>query len=376
MTISAEFWDSDETHVALPPGQGGESLCEFVEALCGRRGWCLFQTSGSEGRAKWVALTKSALQISARAVNAHFSVTKQDRWLLALPTWHVGGFGILARCFVGGNAFTVLEGKWHAASFCERCERDQTTLASLVPTQVFDLVVARIKAPKSLRAVLVGGGALSPEITRVARELGWPLCATYGMTETASQVAAARPRGDGELEVLPIWHLETDAGGVLTVRGDALASGYVTGDGSRWRWEPISPTLGLRTRDRVELNSAAGCQRLRFVEREAGVVKILGELVALGAIQQQLDTLRLRHGYHGGDAAIVDVPDARQEARLLMAVSGMSVADAEGLRVALNREIRAFEQVIRVVPLPEIPRGALGKVRLQELRAEVLEAAR
>lgn len=372
---AAGFWENDETHVALPPGQEAASLREFFDSECGQRGWCLFQTSGSEGRAKWVALTKSALLISARAVNAHFHVTKQDRWLLALPTWHVGGFGILARCFVGGNAFTVLEGKWQAASFFERCEQDEITLASLVPTQVFDLVAARVKAPKSMRAVLVGGGELSREIARGARELGWPLCATYGMTETASQIASARPSGDGELEVLPIWQVDTDADGVLTVRGEALASGYVIEEGDGWRWEPISPGQGLRTRDRVELRIEGARQWLRFVGREAGMLKILGELVALGPIQQQLDRLRLQLGLHLGDAAIVDVPDARQGTRLLMAVSGMGEADAERLRLVLNRELRAFEQVPIAVFLPAIPRGDLGKVRLQELRVAVLKTA-
>ena len=375
MTMTAEFWDGDKTHVALPPGQGADSLLEFVETESGRRGWCLFQTSGSESQAKWVALTKSALLISARAVNAHFHVTKQDRWLIALPTWHVGGFGILARCFVGGNAFTVLEGKWHAVSFSERCEQDEITLASLVPTQVFDLVAAQLTAPESLRAVLVGGGVLSPEIARAARELGWPLCATYGMTETASQVASARPSRGGELEVLPIWRVDTDEDGVLTVRGEALASGYVIEDGDRWRWEPISPGQGLRTRDRVELVADGARQLLRFVGREAGMVKILGELVALGPIQQQLDRLRLQLGLHQSDAAIVDVPDARQDARLLMAVSGVGDADAERLRLGLNRELRVFEQVPRAVFLPAIPRGDLGKVRLQDLRVAVLKTA-
>ena len=368
----AEFWDSADTHVAVAPGHDDGSVRDFVEAECGKHGWCLFQTSGSEGLPKWVALTKRALTISARAVNEHFGVTKADRWLLALPTWHVGGFGILARCFVGGNALRVFEGRWDAAAFAACCTREEATLASLVPTQVFDLVAAKIAAPESLRAVLVGGGAMSPDLALAARDLGWPLFPTYGMTETASQVASARPFGDGELEVLPIWQVSTDAEGVLTVRGEALASGYVVSQGEQWCWEPISASGGLQTRDRVSLLQDGSRQLLRFLGRESGIVKILGELVALGPIQQRIEDLRLQSEFQEGDAAICDVPDPRQGARLILATTGMSENRAESLLDELNRDLRPFEQIFRAISLPKLPRGALGKLRINDLRASLL----
>ena len=53
-----EFWESMETHVALAPGESAEGLQVFLEREFGEQGWCLFQTSGTEGKRKWVALTK------------------------------------------------------------------------------------------------------------------------------------------------------------------------------------------------------------------------------------------------------------------------------------------------------------------------------
>ena len=88
--LTEAFWQGAETHVASAPGESAEGLAAWMEQTHGRQGWCLFQTSGTEGRQKWVALTKATMLISARAVNAHFAVTASDRWLLALPLALIG----------------------------------------------------------------------------------------------------------------------------------------------------------------------------------------------------------------------------------------------------------------------------------------------
>ena len=366
--LKAVFWHGEQTHVACSPGESAEGLATRMERAHGAQGWCLFQTSGTEGQRKWVGLTKAAMLVSARAVNAHFAVTTADRWLLALPLWHVGGFGILARAFTADVPVETLSGKWDVKAFASKAQETGVTLTSLVPTQVFDLVSAGIVAPKRLRGVLVGGGALSQEVRQAALKLGWPVRTTYGMTETASQVASEVAEG-GRMEVLPIWEPETDAEGVLTIRGPALAKGYASREGSEWRWEPIEAERGLRTRDRVQLAREGGRCFLRFTGRESGIVKILGELVALGPIQERIEALRLDLQIIAGDAVVCDLPDARAGSRLVFVVSGMPAADAGRLREALNLHLRAFEQIQSVVALAQIPRGDLGKVRLEELRS-------
>ena len=317
---------------------------------------------------KWVGLTKQALLTSARAVNEHFGITAQDHWLLALPTHHVGGFGILARALLSGSQMTRLEGKWNAAAFVQKCEEVGATLASLVPTQVFDLVASQLRAPETMRVVLVGGGALNRDLEAAALKLGWPVHCTYGMTETASGIAAQRMPG-AEMDVLPIWEVSTDAEGVLSVRGKALAQGYAICTAGTWRWEAISADAGLRTRDRVEVLEVEGRSCIRFLGRQSGSVKILGELVALEPIQDQIESLKLGLGLHAADAAVCDVADLRKESSLVLAVSGMSTADAARLQKSLNETLRPFEHIHETRILDVIPRSDLGKVRLAELRA-------
>ncbi|MFC5455726.1 AMP-binding protein [Prosthecobacter fluviatilis] len=362
-----EFWTEGGVWVAnsetTPEAEG---LAEMALHGLKAQGWCFFQTSGTEGVRKWVGLTKEALLISADAVNRHFGITAEDRWLLALPTHHVGGFGILARAHLSGSAVSRLEGKWSALSFVEACESTQATLASLVPTQVFDLVAARLRAPARMRAVLVGGGALNAELEAEALALGWQVHRTYAMTETGSSVAAQSCPGSA-LKVLPIWQVRTDAEGVLTVSGPALARGYAVREGGCWRWENI-PGEGLRTRDHVEIFETDGMRCLRFMGRMAGTVKILGELVTLGPIQDRIEALRLKLGRGTADAAVCDVADARRESRLVLAVSGMSESEAAEMQKGLNETLRLFEQIQDVRTLNAIPRSDLGKVLLSALR--------
>ena len=371
LILQPEFWQDGSVWIAEPAPSGeGRTLAEYAQHVLRARDWCFFQTSGTEGTRKWVGLTKEALLISARAVNAHFHITVQDHWLLALPIHHVGGFGVLARSFACGSQVTDLTSKWNAATFVQKCDEVGATLASLVPTQIFDLVAAKLSAPKSMRVVLVGGGALNRELEAAALHLGWPVHRTYGMTETASGVAA-QPCPGADMQVLPIWQVSTNAEGVLSVRGEALARGFAISTAGTWRWEAIPADTGLRTRDRVEVLQVEGRRCLRFVGRESGSVKILGELVALGPIQDQIEALKLTLGLHGADAAVCDVPDHRKESRLVLAVSRMNSADVARLQKSLNETLRPFEHIQETRILSAIPRSELGKVRLAELRLQL-----
>lgn len=365
--LRPEFWQSAESHVAAPPGEEMHSLRQFADSTLGRRGWCFFPTSGTEGTRKWAGLTKEAMLLSARAVNAHYDITARDHWLLALPIHHVGGFGVLTRSFVSGSNVTRLEGKWDANAFVQRSTDVGATLASLVPTQVFDLVSAKLPAPKTMRVVLVGGGAMSPEVEQAALQLGWPLRRTFGMTETASQIASQRT-AQGEMEVLPIWEVQTDEDGTLRVRGAALAAGYALAADGAWHWQAISATEGLRTRDRVSLWHADGRSFLRFMGREVGVIKILGELVTLEPVQRRIDDLKFALDFTHGDAAVCDLPEERRESKLVLAVSGLTAAQTAQLQAQLNEGLPPLAQISESRVVKAIPRSELGKIRLHQLR--------
>lgn len=361
------FWDSDAPHVAINPHQPAASagLDAFVSSS-GFRRLCFFQTSGSEGTPRWVVLDKEAFIISARSVNEHFQVTRKDRWLIALPLHHVGGFSILARAHLSGSAVIRTEQRWAPGHLVSLVQEQGITLVSLVPTQVHDLVQEKLPCPASLRAAIVGGGGMSRELADAARRLGWPVYQSYGMTETASQVATQPLKDDlpfGHLEVLPHWQVRLDETGRLVIGGAALAKGYARRDVSgQWSWQPLDDELV--TRDMVHLGDHQGRRWLEFAGRESGFIKILGELVHLAPLQTRLDALALEHGVAPAPV-IAALPDARSGSRLvLVAESDAGV----GLREAFNAAGPPLHQLGGCIRLPAIPRSVLGKVNAGLLR--------
>ncbi len=362
---AAGFWQSQEPHVLASPLHARDD--EGLLAFMGPGDWCLVQTSGTEGRPKWVALTKRAMLLSAVSVNNHLEATSADRWLVALPVHHVGGFSIFARAYASGADAVSFEGKWNAASFAETCARERITLTSLVPAQVFDLVRKKLHAPDCLRAVVVGGGGLSQEAGHAALGLGWRVLQSFGMSEACSQIATEpldhlyAGFDPDHLEVLPHWHLDTTPEDHLIIRGEALAKGYAIRDtDGTWCWQAIDAGEGLVTRDRVALWTHGTRRFLRFIGRESQALKILGELVHLGPLQAKLDALAMA----SGKVVIVPVPDERKGTTLILAVT-----DDEGgdLLRMFNASVAPYERLDRVVKVARIPLTDLGKVRLRDL---------
>ncbi len=359
---SPAFWESDD---ALLPG--ARNLPPVPEECAGL---VFFATSGSTGEPKWIGHTRASLLASAQAVNRHLHVDAGSCWGLALPVHHVGGFGVLARVHAAGCRLARFEGKWDAVSVAAGLARAGVTHLSLVPAQVHDLVAAGIRAASSLRAVVVGGGVLEESTGRAARALGWPVLASYGMTETASQIATQRPeRLDFPYQSSPIdlidpWEVETADDGRLQVRGPSLFEGILHVDGTGWKYEKRSGNRFVTS----DLGAVRG-RELSVTGRADMLVKILGELVDPLAVEAEI----LRLGTLApGTIVVVAPPDTRAEHRLVL-VHGPELppATARQLVETYNAICPGFRRISGVLELPEIPRSNLGK----PLRAWLTEKA-
>lgn len=193
-------------------------------------------TSGSSGLPRLVSLSQSALVHAAEASSRVLSWKPNDRWLLSLGLGHIGGLAILVRCLLARKPVILADPSLGVERLAERIVSTSTTLLSLVPTQVDRLLgLAERVRFRSLRAVLVGGGRARPGLARDARRRGLPVLLTYGMSETASQIAT-QPLEDlrrGSLaddqnvgKPLPNLELEIQSG-TIHVRGPSLFDGYL-----------------------------------------------------------------------------------------------------------------------------------------------------
>ena len=363
-------WWLDERPLA--PGGFPGGLPDLPELA----GMVLFATSGSSGAPKWIALTKDALQLSAAAVNAHLGVDEDSVWGLALPWHHVGGFGVLARAHEAACRCETFGLRWSPECFRKFLIDSEVTHCSLVPTQVHDLVAAGIAAPPELRAVVVGGGRLTEISGRAARALGWPVLASYGMTEAGSQIATQGMDALGLLyqpdpiPVLPHWRVRTTDEGRLEIAGPALFAGMLENRDGRWIYQPRTEEWHA-TNDRV-LVSADG---LTPLGRMDAVVKVLGELVDPERVGEEL-LERAGHRLLAGSCAVIAIPDERAGHRLVPVFD--KTVGRETATVALdayNADAPGFRRLGSSVWVENLPRSPLGKLLRKELTDQVVRAA-
>lgn len=334
-------WGGDASHVLLNPRMPADERAALERAVPAWKRHVFIASSGTSGQPRLIALSKDAILASAAAVNERLGATREDVWCRVLPTFHVGGLGIHARAFLTGSR--VIEMAWDVDAFVA----SGASLASLVPAQVHDLVIARREAPSAIRQILVGGGAFDPERQEEARALGWPVVATYGMSECASTIT---------VEDVLLSHLEArqEMDGRVALRGASLLTAYVFADGT-----VMDPKVeGWFISD--DYGEVEG-RTVRIRGRAADFVKIGGESVDLKRLDAILESVR-----GSVEAAIVAVDDER----LGHVIHVVMTADAPHVVAAFNERVLPFERIRGVHRLDAIPRSSLGKL----LRARLAES--
>ncbi|HSH01966.1 MAG TPA: o-succinylbenzoate--CoA ligase [Anaerolineae bacterium] len=200
----------------------------------------LLFTSGTTGHPKAVQLSFHNHFYSAIASAFRLGLQPHDRWLSCLPLYHVGGLAVIFRSCLYGTAVTLHQ-KFDLDAINHDLDTQPITLISLVPTMLYRLLNSRQTWPDSLRLVLLGGAAATPDLVHRAHAHNIPIATTYGLTEASSQVATMRPddvlRKPGSvgrpLLFTTVTILDDDGQpcppnqyGELTVSGPAIMSGY------------------------------------------------------------------------------------------------------------------------------------------------------
>jgi O-succinylbenzoic acid--CoA ligase len=191
---------------------------------------CVLYTSGTTGRPKGVRLTLANHVASALGCMRQLGAGESDRWLSLLAPHHVGGLAMFLRAAVCNQALVTLA-RFDEDAALEALAADRPTLLSVVPTMLARLLEAGgADALRGLRAILVGGAPAAAEQVRRWAELGLPVCPTYGLTETCSQVAMVPPGRAAELAgtagtVCPHATIEIEDGEIV-VSGPSVSPGY------------------------------------------------------------------------------------------------------------------------------------------------------
>lgn len=176
-------------------------------------------TSATTAEPKAVVHTYANHYWSAVGANENMPLKNDDRWLLSLPLYHVGGLAILFRTILAGAAIIVPQAKEDLAVSIAKYA---PTHVSLVPAQFLKLT--DLKPLKKLKGILMGGSAIPDSIFAAAKKHNLPLFVTYGLTEMSSQVATGK--AGGKIEVLKYRQMKVAKDGEVLVKGQTLFKGY------------------------------------------------------------------------------------------------------------------------------------------------------
>jgi O-succinylbenzoic acid--CoA ligase len=195
---------TDEARARLVSCRPSDSVIALSDAeddeVLPERDWpleeprALLTTSGTSGAPRAVVLNSAQWAFSAFGSAIRLGHHVDDVWLACLPLHHVGGLSILMRCALYGTT-VQLESGFDATHIAQTLDEGRITLVSMVPTLLERVLDAREDTPfpSSLRAILVGGAPTPKALLERCKRLNVPIALTWGMTETASQVATTHP---------------------------------------------------------------------------------------------------------------------------------------------------------------------------------------
>jgi len=339
----------------------------------------VLHTSGTTSRPKLVPLLQKNLAASAGHIAETLELKVADRCLNIMPLFHIHGLmaAVLATLAAGGSV--VCTPGFNALRFFSWLEQAKPTWYTAVPT-MHQAILARAERNKAaceaagLRFIRSSSSSLPPQVMEALEAtFHCPVIESYGMTEAAHQMASnplpPAPRKPGSVGIAagPEIRVADEAEGTFLAQGeagevcisgpnvtpgyeanpDANAKSFFEHEGRRW----------FRTGDQGVLD-------------EEGYLRITGrlkEIINRGG--EKVSPLEV-------DECLMDHPAVQQVVTFAMPHDklGEEVAAAVVLREgqkATERELRDFaaEHLAdfkvprKVLILPEIPKGATGKMQ-------------
>lgn len=324
-------------------------------------------TSGSSSTPKAVPLSLANHAASVRAVTDRIGSYPDDRWLLCLPLEHIGGMAILFRSVMTGASVAFMP-RFDAAGLLRQISDQRITLTSLVPGMLDAVMKLERRRPSSnLRAAFVGGAPAAPSLLGRARDNGWPVLPTWGMSEAGSQLATPSPETAAGMDfsaeapaLPPVEGVEVRVArsGAMQVRGPMIFSGYLDDSASG------PDENGWFTTSDLGRIGADG--RVRIFGRIDNVIISGGINVDLDAVAQRLCECPLID-----DAAAVGIASPRWGQRVVAAVvvpkPGNRLADA--LDAWARDHLQPAERPALWRVVDGIPRSSAGKPMAPSVRA-------
>jgi malonyl-CoA/methylmalonyl-CoA synthetase len=323
----------------------------------------IIYTSGTTGTSKGAVLTHNNFLANAVNLTACWEICAADRFLLALPLFHIHALGNgLHTWLLSGCRMRLLERFDHTRAIEEFLDF-RPTLFFGVPTVYVRLLETRLETAREIgqrmRLFVSGSAPLPAHVLERFRELfGHTILERYGMTETFMNVSnpyvgERRPGTVGfPLPGVSVRIEENE----LLVRGPNVFAGY---------WRRPDATAAAFTPDGFFRTGD-----LATVDAD-GYITLLGrrsDLIISGGYNiypREIEEL-LQEQPGVAEAAVVgEADEVRGEVPVAYLVGDF---DERALEQVCREQLASFKVPRRFVKVQSIPRTALGKVQKHLLR--------
>ncbi|CAN5430492.1 long-chain fatty acid--CoA ligase [soil metagenome] len=339
----------------------------------------ILYTSGTTGRPKGAELTHHNLNSNqASTAQTLLHLDEQDVVMGCLPLFHVFGMTCgMNSAFACGAALTLIP-RFDPAKALEVIERDKVTVFEGVPTMYGAMLAAAGHAEQvpdlsSLRTAVSGGSSMPVEVLRTFEEaFSCVILEGYGLSETSPVASFNHPDADRkpgsigtpirgvEMMLLDVEGNEAAEGeiGEIAIRGENIMAGY-------WANEDASAEAivdgWFRSGDLARRDSDGYYE---IVDRKKDMI-IRG---GMNIYPREIEEVLYEHSAVA-EAAVVGVPhdEYGEEVAAYVVIAEGAEATEDELREHVKAQVAAYKYPREVHLIPELPKGATGKILKREL---------
>ena len=336
----------------------------------------IIYTSGTTGTSKGAVLTHNNFAANATNLTACWQITSADRFLLALPLFHVHGLGNgIHSWLVSGCRMRLLERFDHTQAAAEFLDFRPTLFFGVpaIYVRLLDIAVEQARQIGACMRLFVSGSAPLPAhvFEEFRARFGHTILERYGMSENLMNIsnpyAGERRAGSVGLPLPGVSVKLLDAEGrdvadgetgEVYLKGPNVFSGY-------WRRDEATRAAfrdGYFRSGDLAVRSADGYYTL--CGRKSDLIISGGFNIYPREIEEFLQE---QDGV--AEAAVAGVPDrVRGEVPVAYIVTTRAVDPAD-LEACCREKLASFKIPRRFIVVDKLPRNALGKVQKHLLNA-------
>lgn len=340
ITIDGISYTADECHMSLPEAfrkrYGGESfhaaLADFLAEWFSPSPTLCVHTSGSTGTPKKLWVEKRRMMNSAMMTVDFLGLARGDSAMLCMPLQYIAGKMVVIRSLVAGLNLIPVAPCGHPMK-----NTLPPVFSAMIPMQVFNTlqVEEECKRLKSIRHLIIGGGAIDRSLAQTLKTFPNNVWSTYGMTETLSHIALRKLSGNEASE----WY---------TPFANVCLS--LTPDGTLAIEAPSVNPERLVTNDIVTFNDRG---QFRILGRRDNTINTGGIKVQ---IEQVEETLRM-HLHH--PFLITCAPDVKFGERIVLLAENLP-ADSAEIRQAIDT-LPVYWRPKQIITVGRLPLTGTGK---------------